>query len=128
LRKITFILLLIYSSKLLATNFVEKQNHRPNPFFISFKKKNNANKKAVAATLAFPLPFGVIGLHRIYLGTKPYVPLIYISTLGGAAGILPFIDFWVILCKKDISSYKENPHIFMWIEYQTKNETSANYD
>ena len=128
LRRIALILFFICSSKLLANNFITLQGYRPNPFFLSLKKKNNSSKKAIAATLAFPLPFGVIGLHRIYLGTKPYVPLIYVGTIGGAAGILPFVDFWVILFKKDLSTYKENPHVFMWIEHQTQNEKPINYD
>jgi TM2 domain-containing membrane protein YozV len=104
---------------------------KPNPIWISFKKKNNAHKKVIASVLAFPLPFGVIGLHRIYLGTKPYVPLIYIGTFGGGFGILPFIDFFVLLLDKDIEHYKSNPHIFMWIENQNKKteiEQNNNYD
>lgn len=102
---------------------------RPNPLWVFHKKKKNAGRKALAAVLAFPLPFGVIGLHRIYLGTKPYVPLIYIGTLGGGFGILPFIDFWVILLDKDIEHYRENSHIFMWIENQEKKpETTNSYD
>ena len=128
LRKIAFILLFICSGNLLASDFMENKNNRPNPFYFHLKKKSNAGKKAIAATLAFPLPFGVIGLHRIYLGTKPYVPLIYVGTIGGAVGILPFIDFWTILCTKDINSFKENPHVFMWIEHQIQNEKPVNYD
>src|SRR6185503_9682570 len=40
------------------------------------------NKRAIAAVLAFPFPFGILGLHRIYLGTKPYMPFVYLGTLG----------------------------------------------
>ena len=97
-------------------NEVEK----PNPIWFSFKKKNDAHRKIIASVLAFPLPFGIIGLHRIYLGTKPYVPFVYIGTLGGGFGILPFIDFCVLLLDKDIDHYKSNAHIFMWIENQNK--------
>ena len=43
---------------------------RPNPLFALHKKKKNTGKKVLGAVLAFPLPFGVIGLHRIYLGTR----------------------------------------------------------
>ncbi len=73
-------------------------------------------KKLLSAICAFPFPFGMIGLHRIYLGSAPYVPLIYIASLGGALGILPFIDFMVILFKKDISPYQNNSSVFMWVE------------
>jgi TM2 domain-containing membrane protein YozV len=71
-------------------------------------------KKLIAALLAFPVPFGIIGLHRIYLGSKPYIPLIYIGTLGGCIGIIPFIDFIVICLEKDITKYCNNPNLIMW--------------
>ena len=42
-------------------------------------RKTRENKKVIAAILAFPFPFGMLGLHRIYLGTKPYMPFAYIA-------------------------------------------------
>lgn len=71
-------------------------------------------KKIIASVLAFPVPGGIFGAHRIYLGTKPYIPLVYIATLGGAAGIVPFIDFVVLCLEKDVSKYCNNPHVIMW--------------
>jgi TM2 domain-containing membrane protein YozV len=66
-----------------------------------------------AALLAFPL--GIFGLHRMYMHTSPLVPLVYIATFGGVFGILPFIDFVLILLNKDIHlNYTSNPHLFMW--------------
>lgn len=76
--------------------------------------KLKRRKKLIATLLAFPLPCGIIGLHRVYLGTKPYVPLVYIATVGGAVGIVPFIDFIVLLLEKDISKYENNPNVIMW--------------
>ena len=76
--------------------------------------KLKRRKKIIATLLAFPLPCGMIGLHRVYLGTKPYVPLVYIATVGGAVGIVPFIDFIVLLLEKDISKYENNPNVIMW--------------
>ncbi len=74
-----------------------------------FHKKH----RLVAALLAFPL--GLFGLHRMYLHTSAKVPIIYIATLGGGLGILPFIDFVLILLNKDIhTNYTSNPHLFMW--------------
>src|ERR1041385_5302802 len=52
------------------------------------QKKYGDHNRRVAAVLAFPV-FGIVGLHRIYLGTKPYVPVVYAATLGGCAGLLP---------------------------------------
>jgi len=70
--------------------------------------------RAIAALLAFPL-LGVFGLHRIYMHTAPAVPFIYIVTAGGLFGVLPFIDFVLIILNKDIHlTYTSNPHLFMW--------------
>ena len=71
-------------------------------------------KKWVAAILAFPL-FGVTGIHRVYLGTQPYVPVVYMATVGGYL-ILPTIDFFAILFadEETFQSFQNNPHVFMW--------------
>ena len=73
-------------------------------------------RKFAAAILAFPLPFGILGCHRVYLGTKPYVPFAYIGTLGGA-GILSLIDFCtIVFSKKDkLKDFENNPRVFMWV-------------
>ena len=95
-----------------SNNYIGK---KPNPLLFIFKKKQTKNKKIVAALLAFPFPFGMVGLHRIYLGTAPYVPIVYIGTLGGGFGILPFIDFCVLILDKDVTRYNENKKVFMWV-------------
>ena len=137
LKKIIFIFFIICTSKLSAYHSIKisyvgvctiDKLNKPNPLRVVFKKKNNTTKKIVASVLAFPLPFGVIGLHRIYLGTKPYVPLVYIGTVGGAFGILLFIDFCVILLDKDIEHYKSNPHLCMWIANPNKKTETNTYD
>ena len=88
---------------------------RPSPLLHKFRNHQKKNKKIVAVLLAFPFPFGIVGLHRIYLGCAPYVPVAYIGSLGGVFGILPFIDFCVLLLDKDIDRYINNKKIFMWI-------------
>jgi len=77
---------------------------------------DNDKKRVIAALLAFPVPFGMLGLHRIYLGTDPWVPVVYIITFGGGAGVLPLIDFFEIVFSSDeqFKSYEHNPKIFMW--------------
>lgn len=90
----------------------------PNPVFKRFMKKQRLNKRITAAVLAFPFPFGIVGLHRIYLGTKPYVPVAYIASLGGVFGILPFIDFCAITFDtKNFEGYRDNGQIFMWLKH-----------
>lgn len=88
---------------------------RPNPLLQAFSKKRSRNKKVVAALLAFPFPFGIVGLHRIYLGCAPYIPVVYIASLGGVFGILPFIDCCVLLLDKDVNRYINNKKVFMWV-------------
>jgi TM2 domain-containing membrane protein YozV len=73
-------------------------------------------KKWIAALLAFPLPFGVVGLHRIYLGTQPHIPLVYVGTVGGVFGLLPLADFIAILNSKeeDLQNFNTGK-VFFWI-------------
>lgn len=93
-----------------------KQIEKPFSIFRFIKWKHKKNKKLIAAVLAFPFPFGIVGLHRIYLGTAPYVPIVYIGSLGGVFGILPLMDFIAILFEKDMSSYIDNTKVFMWVK------------
>lgn len=88
--------------------------HRKFTLFSIDPDKIMRRKKIISLILSFPLPFGILGLHRIYLGSKPYVPLVYIATIGGGFGIVPFIDFIVLLLEKDISKYINNPNVIMW--------------
>lgn len=92
------------------------ENNRPNPILQILKKRQKKNKKIMAAILAFPFPFGIVGLHRIYLGTAAHVPIVYIGTFGGVLGILPFIDFCVIVLDKDFDRYMNNNKVFMWVK------------
>ena len=105
-------LAIVYSEKA-SINIDETM---PNPIFRLIQKKQRLNKKITAAALAFPFPFGVVGLHRIYLGTKPHVPVAYIASLGGVFGVLPLIDFIVIVTNKNTSTYENNEKIFMWLK------------
>ncbi len=71
-------------------------------------------KKLVCALFALPFPCGFVGAHRVMLGTKPWVPIVYVATFGGCFGLLPLIDFCFITFSKDISQFENNPHVFMW--------------
>lgn len=137
MNKIIFISLLFISYKLFPVNKVElievnsntlsktaftnnKGLNKPSPVWVNFLKRRANHKKLIASILAFPIPGGILGLHRIYLGTKPYVPVIYILTLGGGLFILPMIDFCVLLFNKDISRFENNPGVFMWVDNEKK--------
>ena len=71
------------------------------------------NKKLTAVLLAVAL--GTFGVHRLYLGTKPIVPVVYTLTLGGGFGILPLTDIIAILATPDISRFENNNQVIMWI-------------
>jgi|688.fasta_scaffold983060_1 TM2 domain-containing membrane protein YozV len=75
-------------------------------------------EKLIAAILAFPVPFGFTGMHRIYLGSGPWVPVVYLCTGGGGFGLLPLIDFIFILKsdREEFEKYLANPKLFMWVE------------
>ena len=75
-------------------------------------------KKLITSILAFPLPFGFSGLHRIYLGSEPWVPIVYLVTGGGGFGILPLIDFFYIVTadEEEFKKYENNPRVFMFVE------------
>jgi hypothetical protein len=75
------------------------------------------NRRIIAACLSFPLPVGFLGAHRIFLGTGPYVPVMYIATFGGCLGAVPLVDFFVILFSKDLEPFMNNPHLFMWVKH-----------
>ena len=98
------------------TEQISLNDKKPNPIFLLFRKKQKLNKRITAAVLSFPFPFGIVGLHRIYLGTKPYVPVAYIASLGGVFGILPFIDFCAITFGKNFDTYRNNGKVFMWVK------------
>lgn len=71
-------------------------------------------KDAVAAIL-LDFFLGGLGIHRFYLGTKPLTGIGYILTCGGIFGIVPLVDFIVLIIDHDdISPYVNNPKFFMW--------------
>ena len=60
---------------------------------------------------------GFLGIHRLILGTQPINCLWYILTVGGIFGIIPLIDWVMILIDliNGSASYLDNPAFFMWL-------------
>ena len=87
------------------------KHHIKNPVYLIAEDVAGKNK---ATAIVLTLLTGPLGGHRLYLGTKPIVPIVYTLTLGGGVGILPFIDLIVICFSKDISRFENNDKIFMW--------------
>jgi hypothetical protein len=108
----------VLEKQIIETNSFEQKGDAPNPLFKFFRKsrEHKDHRRLTAALLAFPFPFGIVGLHRIFLGTKPYVPVAYIASLGGIFGVLPLIDFFVICFDKNFEHYLNNPKVLMWVK------------
>ncbi len=106
----------VLEKQIIETNELQFVDDAPNPLFKLFRKKQKDRRRLTAAMLAFPFPFGIVGLHRIFLGTKPHVPVVYIASLGGIFGIMPLIDFFVICFDKDFEQYLNNPKVLMWVK------------
>ena len=89
---------------------VKSHKQRRLPFFKKRRLEVKHNKW-IAASL--DLSLGIFGVHRLYLGTEAHVPVMYTLTLGGG-GILILADLGLILLSKDIETYSNSSHIFMW--------------
>lgn len=73
----------------------------------------SSKNAGVALVLDFFL--GGLGVHRFYLGTEVMTGIGYILTCGGIFGIVPLVDFIVLIINMDdISKYVNNPKFFMW--------------
>jgi hypothetical protein len=96
-----------------ARHFIKKHrlsiNESKIPVDLFQIKKRTKGGAILMAVLTGPL-----GGHRLYLGTEPYVPIVYALTLGGGMGLLPAIDIIVILVSKDLSKYENSSQIIMW--------------
>ena len=99
--------------KLVATDTVAKQTMSAASEKLTKEQKK---KKILASFLSFPFPLGFLGAHRIMMGTKPWVPIAYVATFGGCFGLLPLVDFCVIVFSDNIEQYENNPNVFMWIK------------
>ncbi|MFA7082215.1 MAG: TM2 domain-containing protein [Bacteroidales bacterium] len=86
-----------------------------------------ANSGSSAAYLNAPNPWaafalcwvvGGFGIHRHYLGTSSSMWAIYTFTCGGIFGIVPLVD-WVVLligaADNNIKPFVNNKSFFMWM-------------
>lgn len=96
---------------------IQKINNEELHKFITITTETDTlkKKKMLAMLCSFPFPLGVVGAHRVLLGTKPWVPIVYVATVGGCFGILPLLDFILISTSKDISKYENHSGIFIWV-------------
>jgi len=74
-----------------------------------------SNDKDAVVAIVLDFFLGGLGIHRFYLGTETLTGIGYILTCGGIFGIVPLVDFIVLIIdNKDISPYINNPKFFMW--------------
>lgn len=72
-------------------------------------------EKSAPVALLLDFFLGGLGVHRFYLGTEVLTGVGYILTCGGIFGIVPLIDFVMLIINfDDISPYIDNPRFFMW--------------
>lgn len=78
------------------------------------------NRRALAIILNVTL--GMLGVHRLYLGTKPWVPAVYLFTFGGGFFVLPLVDLVFLIANRDISRFENNPRVLMWLPEKSFNQ------
>lgn len=72
-------------------------------------------EKNVVVALVLDFFLGGFGIHRVYLGTPGGIIAGYFFTCGGIFGIVPLVDFIVLIINnKDISAYVDKKGLFMW--------------
>ncbi len=101
------------------TENIQKQSFLKRLFRFEWLNKAHFNTENIKKKLFLALVIvlaGPIGGHRLILGTKPHVPIIYALTLGGGLGLIPLIDLIMIVSSKDVSKYKNNSKIIMWAD------------
>ena len=69
------------------------------------------NTRLVSSLLAVTL--GPFGAHRLYLGTRPRVAIVYGLTFGGF-GVLVLMDLGHLLFSRDLEPFRNNDRVFMW--------------
>ena len=85
-------------------------------------------KKRKFTAIVLALLTGPVGGHRLYLGTKPVVPVVYAATLGGGFLIIPIMDIVTIIFTKDLSKFENNDQILMWINGDSNDDEFFDYE
>ena len=85
---------------------------------MSETKSTVKSKKSAGIATLICWAVGGLGIHRHYLGTSSNMWAIYTFTCCGIVGIVPTIDFFVLLIdgviNDNIDSYVDNEDFFMW--------------
>lgn len=76
-------------------------------FFKAAKSVFAAGDHNAVVAILLTLFLGGLGIHRVYLGGRPLLILLYIITFGGIFGILPLIDL-IRLIIGHMDHYEDN--------------------
>ena len=87
-------------------------------FDLSASSSAVISEKSDAVALVLCFLVGGFGVHRHYMGTSPAMWALYTFTFGGIFGIVPFVDFIVMLIDlvedNGFGAYYGNTKFFMW--------------
>lgn len=78
---------------------------------------SDGQTKTIVAFVLDTVGLGCFGIHRLILGTRAINVLLYIITFGGIFGIIPLVD-WIMLLLDLVegnASYIGNPSFIMWL-------------
>ena len=74
--------------------------------------------KSPVGAILLTFVLGGFGVHRHYMGTRPWMWAIYTFTVGGIFGVVPFVDFIVEIVAavedNSVARYCGNTSFFMW--------------
>ncbi len=87
----------------------ERKQQRKARFLAWMASAGSGDDGIVAAIICFFI--GWLGIHRVYLGGKGSLILLYFITFGGIFGLLPLIDF-IRLLIGDVGHYTNNDDFF----------------
>lgn len=77
------------------------------------------SSKSDAASILLCFFLGGFGIHRHYMGTAPWMWAAYTFTFGGIFGVVPFVDFIVMIVSlvddSGLGQYYGNRKFFMWV-------------
>ncbi len=96
----------------LDENAIEKQLTTAEKTTVTLKNNSaDSNQQVIAILLCFFL--GGLGLHRLYLGARGIVILWYVITCGGIFGIVPLVDF-ILLIFSGTSRFEGKSSFIAW--------------
>jgi TM2 domain-containing membrane protein YozV len=98
----------------ITTDMVANNNFDSSMTMVS----NSSNKGKIVAAWVVDWFLGGFGIHRYILGTKANMFVIYTFTVCGIFGIVPLVDWFVLLINGIIQDngekYIDNKKFFMW--------------